>query len=1272
MTEPARDPFSRFRVAWFPAGARLASGLAVLAACLGYAQRGAAQADTNPQMPNVLLLVDTSGSMEYKTSSSTFPACRYNATGLVPNPPMLSEKSRWIDMVEILTGTISNYDCQAIDRGSAAFKSEYQVNTSATSPYDFLYSDPYHRPMSSGCVVGPGTQNLLNPADFPANAFNYHAYNNVNSPCTFVQTPDGILDGFQDTIRFGLMTFDTDPSPGQGEVGTYSYVVGTSHVGLPAGCITPSPMEVGARNQSAPPWEGRLVAFGDPSPGSLDYKTKSQQIKQVLRSTRPYGATPIAGMLSDARDFLWNDHTNDLVNTSQKFGPADDPYVSCRKTRIILLTDGQPNMDLRGHCNGSGCPFDLPETIAGSLAQGDGVHPAVQTTVIGFALNTLNVGASNVDCSKLTSGDIDANAGSLCSANPDNPTLQACCTLARIAIAGDNTPGAHAYFANDRDSLRSYIAGALAGNMSSTSRTQAASSLAAGLVSPNTFAASFQITARFTPVPFEPWSGTLTRTRQVCDPQTHAASVVQPDPNAGDSFDQNLNSGGGRPRTFYSVQAALSGTNVFSDRTIRPNLGTSVDGVSAQTGTMIGGDTASSFVSDTSPASMGLINTSCTNTVGTTVTPMTAQQCRDRYMNWLVGLPNGTTYTRCPSGVCSLLGDIYHSTPVVVSQPAEQTRDESYQAFQATYATRPVMLYTSSNDGFLHAFKVASNVAGDTDSVSTKKNNELWAFMPPQVLPHISSQYPFTHQLLLDGTPVVKDVVARKTTGSYPYVFERTTADAQAGLSPSVTWRTILVQSFGAGYPGYFALDVTNPDQAMNINSEAGGPKFLWQITTDAAGNPLFGTGGGTPVITTLLFDDDNTGVREIPVAILPGGPGGAGNAGTSGTPGCVRQTSTADLSKFGDYPPRSRVPCYTANLGARSLTVVRLDTGKIIRTFRRSKTELPAAYQARVIEAPLDSPITGQPVVFPADVGAVTDRAFIGDQDGTIWKADLSNSSPDQWKMSLFWDTFPNKSIHSHPAAGWNDGQPIVNAPVLSVDTSNNITIAVSTGDQNALGAAPNMLNYLWALRDLPDVNHVFFADLLWVQQFVGGERVTGPISLFNSDLYFTSVTPPSNSSVCSSGNTNLWGMHYATPRDGLGTVAQPPDRTVGGKAAPFLAAFSTTAQSVSSTQLLGTGVQNQVVIFGAIVAEVPTCFDTSSTPTDAYLGGHTQISNLNPGKFQLIVNVGGTSGAGSPAQINTGGNQAVHVGADGSVAIDLPALATPSHIDAWASIVE
>jgi len=1175
-----------------------------------------------------------------------------------------------VDLVEVLTGSITDYQCQTLDRGSASFKNEYKIvgSTLSNSPYDFLYANPYHRPLSGLCAPGPGTLSTTNPALFLTNAFNYHQYNNVNTTCDFNQSPDGILDAFADGVRFGLMTFDTDPSFDQGELGTYSYVVGTSHVGKPIGCTTASPMEVGARNASAPPWEGRLIPFGNPDPGSLDYKTKNSQIQQVLRATRPFGATPIAGMLSDARDFLWNDNTFDLVDTTQRFGPSQDPYGACRKNVVLLMSDGQPNMDLRGHCTGSDCPFQLPEDIAHDMLVPSG-HQPVKTYVVGFALNTLTVGTSTVDCSALTASDLDSTPSALCTAHPENPSLQACCNLARIALAGDDATDRHAYFANDPESLRSSISQILSLGSSATSRTQAAFSAVAGSTQSTLApAVAYRFFSSFLPISFQPWSGQIRRERWTCDATlTPKAETVRD--TGGDLFADNVNSRQGRARTFYTVQATDTGSGIHSDNSIRPNLGGSnPDGVGATTGTTAGASDAT-FVSNTSPASMGLDSTSCTTTVGTVVTPMTATQCRDKYLKWLVGLNNGTTFNRCPStGQCNLVGDIYHATPRVVNAPRDLTRDDSYEAFQNLYSTRPLMLYTSTNDGMLHAFKVASNLKDDTELVDSKKNNELWAFIPPEVLPFIPRGYPYTHQLLLDGVSVVKDVVARKGSGSYPYVFERSTADATSGASTNVTWRSILVQGFGGNFPGYFALDVTNPDPLMTINGDPGGPKFLWQLTNDADGKPLFGAGGATPTITTLLVDEDGTGAREVPVAILPGG--NSGGVGTNGgnTPGGCRR-ATGDLTAFNNssYTARTNVPCYTDHLGARSLTIVRLDTGRIIRTFRRAASEVPTAIQGRVIVAPLDSPLTGEPVAYPTDVGSVADRIFIGDQDGTMWKVDVSNKSPDAWKMSLLWDAYGGGDIN--PVAAFDAGQPIATPPVLSVDPQGNVTVAFATGDQTALGAAAGQANYVWSLRDVPDTSHVFKANLAWGLKFVNGERVTGPISLFNSNLFFSSVTPPAAGDLCKSTNgARVWGMHYLTPRDGEATPTTPAVRTVGGLATTFLNPTGPNPQFVTDTTLLGTGADKKAVIYGVTVAMTPTCFTEDSVPDGL---GHTgpRISNVNPGKFQLVIQTGSaTVGTGATAQA-AGSSSSVGAGA---AALTLPTLSTPARVEGWAALVE
>ena len=107
----------------------------------------------------------------------------------------------------------------------------------------------------------------------------------------------------------------------------------------------------------------------------------------------------------------------------------------------------------------------------------------------------------------------------------------------------------------------------------------------------------------------------------------------------------------------------------------------------------------------------------------------------------------------------------------------------------------------------------------------------------------------------------------------------------------------------------------------------------------------------------------------------------------------------------------------------------------------------------------------------------------------------------------------------------------------------------------------------------------------------------------------------------------------------------------------------FGLTDQFVTDTTLLGTNAQNQAVIFGVTVAQVPTCYATD-TVSDPYLGSGTRVSDANPGKFQLVIQTGS-------ATLGTGG-KAEAAAPSGAGAITLPKLATPARIEAWASIVE
>jgi len=183
------------------------------------------------------------------------------------------------------------------------------------------------------------------------------------------------------------------------------------------------------------------------------------------------------------------------------------------------------------------------------------------------------------------------------------------------------------------------------------------------------------------------------------------------------------------------------------------------------------------------------------------------------------------------------LGDIVYSTPTAVSKPMENYDllygDVSYSQFRQAYFNRRHVVYVGANDGMLHAFnggfydkdnhKFWRNYAGGNFSdTGPELGDELWAFIPREVLPHLKwlTDSNYTHVYYVDLKPKVTDVK----------IF---TADA----THTNGWGTILIG--GMRYGGktipteigdisasYFCLDITDP-----IN-----PRLLWTFTAPDLG----------------------------------------------------------------------------------------------------------------------------------------------------------------------------------------------------------------------------------------------------------------------------------------------------------------------------------------------------------------------------------------------------------------------------------------------------
>jgi type IV pilus assembly protein PilY1 len=1257
-----------------------------------------AQTDVTPPLPNVLILLDTSGSME-RRPDGTLPPVGIGATST-------TERNRWVQALEVLGGSISGYQMLGVKRDGSTtsdFYNEYNLNGAA--PYDADYYLPHFRPISKvstkSCTIGSSSLSGAKswPTDWTTwgvSNFGFRSWNGATLgpigsclPSDFDTDHLGVLDTFRDQARFGLMTFDSLPDPKTGWTGTaqnaaegmtgqWSYYSGWNKssglgpsYGWPSGCAVDATtknshlFEVGARNPSAPPWEGPLVGFAsDDSTTAL--RNVNDRIRWAMLAARPYGATPLGPMLADAQYYLQDDPD----------GPKSDPYNTCRGNFIILITDGFPNSDMRPSCEdpssdkspptqvsgdpvsgctsfGKGCcPSKRPQDITADLLKPPAGKTPVKTFVVGFAVSDDT--GKDVKCE--TIDPASGICGTMAKTDPQYP----CCTLHEMALNGGTSK---ALFASDTGSLRAALIAAMnaATASTSTSRTLPAFTQGTATAASNgqyEFRSSFKVSA------FSSWYGILERVRWVCE---NVSGTLTPkeqlvDKTQGDDFAWDLNKQ--TTRRFISMDPTSA--KAAADSTLRPNLNSGdADVMGPTTGTVVDAN-GSTFVATMTSSAMNIAASGC----GPDAT--TADECKQKLLNYALALPQPKSTWL--SRVGNAMADIYHATPVGVGAPSSFLRDESYTTFRDLNAKRTPMLLAATNDGILHGFR--TDVTSEADPV------ELWGFIPPAVLPSIGKQYGGAHALLLDAAPVVKDVAFGLATSTTPW--GRTTKNATSGQA---NWRTVAVGALTVGR-GYYALDVTDPKA----------PKLLWQITKvkDASGNDfdMFGATPGVPAIGTVFYSDGVNPAVETPVAFLPGGDATINKTGT-----CQRwQKSPVTSDPYTRW--RDNVRCWVG--AGNSFTVVRLWDGKIIRSFRNDPAGLTPDHPAEPGNAAvafksagkinivtgttgyanIDSPINGAVALYPALPGTVTVRAFVGDGDGTLWKLDVSSPNPDDWTFKIFHDAyFPSDPANTKPAV-WGPAQT---APVLSVDAFGDIVVNYATGDQATFSV--NNLNHMYSVTEQSSglgTARTTTTKLNWHIKFTGGVTPTGPLSLFSGRLFFSTFTPDvASGDVCLTGQGTIWGVDYleTEPKvlndDGTPVPRGRHEQTSPGDA---ILASGTCPPAIPNKDGRGIGFDKYFrciqlaggsIVFGAGVTQRPTCVDTatSSIGTDPYFGtssSHSTLAAITPGDFQLVAQTGPKSGTAAGGTGGTGGSTT------NTFTRTLTAPLSVTRIDSWAAIIE
>jgi len=393
------------------------------------------------------------------------------------------------------------------------------------------------------------------------------------------------------------------------------------------------------------------------------------------------------------------------------------------------------------------------------------------------------------------------------------------------------------------------------------------------------------------------------------------------------------------------------------------------------------------------------------------------------------------------------LGDIFHSSPIVVGKPNRASGEASYAAFYTKWAGRKRVIYAGANDGFLHGFDAGYwNAAATPPTYTRGTGEELMGVMPWEARVNIKNlpiDSPASRHYYTDGSPAVADV--------WIYPTPTTGTKAANGLE----WRTGLVAGMRQGGRGYFALDVTDP-------SDPAYPQYVWDFPGEADPNdpsnptsilPYLGQSWPKPVLTKIrvrVDGNDNGGAGfERWVMILSGGfdPNGDPN----------------DLANYN-----------SAAIRGRAILIVDLKTGKLL-AMKRFLPGAAAGDPQRLMKYAIPS----TPAVFDLDSDGFADVIYVGDLGGQMFK----------WVISPIGEDRVNDSsgVGDYTQPSW-PFKLFFSAPVISVSgvsyyksfffppsgafVSGDLWLSMGTGERANLGfpgvAGKDENNRIYALRDL------------------------------------------------------------------------------------------------------------------------------------------------------------------------------------------------------------
>jgi type IV pilus assembly protein PilY1 len=332
-----------------------------------------------------------------------------------------------------------------------------------------------------------------------------------------------------------------------------------------------------------------------------------------------------------------------------------------------------------------------------------------------------------------------------------------------------------------------------------------------------------------------------------------------------------------------------------------------------------------------------------------------------------------------------LLGDVFHSNPVILSPPNSAINSASYIAFSEKYEGRSRVLYAGANDGFLHAF-AAGTWSAVTETFDRGTGQELFGFMPWQVRERIQVQ-PLDgaprDEYFVDGSPQAADV------WFYSSALDETKETDE--------WHTVMIGGMREGGTQYYAIDITNPD------GESGGPSYpdyLWEFPAESAADP---TNAELAYMGQTWSDAIITRVRlEV-----------SGSLGSTGR-GYERWVAIFGAGFSLESEPNS-IEYDPNSLEGRAVYVVDVQTGQILAAHR-----FDPAVSAAAPESEMDFAFASSPGVFDLDRDGFADVAYFPDLGGRVWRWQFTSTDTTNWTFERVLEA-PVYAYRDKPSDPWS-----------------------------------------------------------------------------------------------------------------------------------------------------------------------------------------------------------------------------------------------------------